>query len=81
MPNDKFFGTPRPLPRVLTCAATPKFCGRWWFAKTDQDYAQMVKERETHEVLCDSLTANADTIKRAFDRRHAEAFPRVKLPS
>jgi hypothetical protein len=79
MTNDTFYGTPRPLPRLMLCAATEKFCGRRWFVKTEAEYENAVKERQTHEVLCESMTANADKIKHAFDRRHAGNFPRVSL--
>ena len=57
-----FYGTPRPLPRALFCHVPTghagKWCGRMWFAKTPQQYQELSKLREGHQLLC----ANRDMI-------------------
>lgn len=53
-----FYGTPRPLPRLLFCCVPlgerGRFCGRWWWATSGPGYEAAVKERGVHEVLCAS---------------------------
>lgn len=79
-PADRpFFGTPRPLPRVLLCNSTAEqFCGRTWTANTMEQYEEFVKQREVHEVLCASLMEGRGKITEALSRS-AVPFPRVTL--
>lgn len=49
--EQRFVGTPRPLPRVLFCHV-PGFCGRTWIANTMPEYEQQVRSRAAHEVFC-----------------------------
>lgn len=54
-----FLGTPRPLPRVMTChvprGTTGHWCGRSWTANTAAEYDEYVRARQVHQVLCGSL--------------------------
>jgi hypothetical protein len=54
-----FLGTPRPLPRVLTChvpgAHRGRWCGRLWTANTMTEYDEHVRARHVHQTLCASL--------------------------
>ena len=47
-----FYGTPRPLPRILFCHVPARWCGRLWTANTETEYGEHVKARTVHEVLC-----------------------------
>lgn len=54
-----FVGTPRPLPRVLTChvprGLTGHWCGRHWTVNTMERYHEVERLREVHQQLCESL--------------------------
>lgn len=51
--NDQvFYGTPRPLPRVLLCHVPTHWCGRHWVANTVERYDEATKARVAHEQLC-----------------------------
>lgn len=51
--NDQvFYGTPRPLPRVLFCHVPVEWCGRHWIANTVDEYDTAIEERVAHETLC-----------------------------
>ena len=60
-----WFGTPRPLPRILFChvpapspmSARTRWCGRLWAANTPEQYAEHAQTREAHHRLCGSLAA------------------------
>lgn len=55
--QDQFFGTPRPLPRVLFCHVPTSWCGRLWSANTEVDYMASLKAREAHETFCSTRHA------------------------
>jgi hypothetical protein len=46
------YGTPRTIPYVLLCHATLDFCGRFWVANTWEQYDELTKAREAHQVFC-----------------------------
>ena len=50
-----FYGTPRPLPRILFCCAGERFCGRTWIANTMAEYQDAVQGRQAHEALCTNM--------------------------
>ena len=79
-PADRpFFGTPRPLPRVLLCNSTAeRFCGRTWTANPMEQYDEYVKLRAAHEPICASMMAHRDQIMDSL-KKPSLPFPRVTL--
>jgi hypothetical protein len=55
--QDQFFGTPRPLPRVLFCHVPTTWCGRLWVANTEEQYGAFVQGRVAHEQFCSTRHA------------------------
>lgn len=59
-----FVGTPRPLPRVLTChvpkGGTGRWCGRHWTANTLDEFHIVERWRDVHQKLCGSLEEPRD---------------------